>query len=51
VHVEYRVCHDAAGVESPIEGDDRPFRSGDAAVAWTGPDVQSFWVIVDGRRA
>lgn len=51
MHVEYRVCQDTAEVESPIEGDDRPFHSGDAAVAWTAPGVQSFWVIADGRRA
>jgi hypothetical protein len=51
VHVEFSMCQDVAEVESLIEGDDWPFHSGGAAVAWTGPGVQSFWVSVDGERA
>jgi hypothetical protein len=47
VHVEYRVCHDAGEAESLLERDDRPFHSGDLAVAWTDPAIQSFWVIAE----
>jgi hypothetical protein len=45
------MCHDVADVVSLIEGDDWPYHSGEASVAWAGPGIQAFWVTVDGERA
>jgi GNAT superfamily N-acetyltransferase len=51
VHVAFTVCQDAAAAKSLIEGDSWPYHAGGGPVAWTGPGIRSFWVIVDGERA